>query len=271
MQDLVTFSDYVTFFISSVKKLLTLFWEQFALVVWNLFLIFFVEVLVNLQGILAILYIIWQTLGIYVAAVLLVLYLFDVTEDYARAQFKLPPRPELGVTWVNRGCAFAAILWPMSELFLYFGEIVDSFSFLSMLEHDYLRGIIFFISFAPFNNAIISIFVFRELIRRRGPDTKWFGQTAKYWIKHFVRYCWCFTFCIHIMIQLFMYIFIKFAVASGLEGSDQEQVALAFFFMMLALMVYGGICAILGLQPRFPLFHGACLVHCGRLKGSKGN
>lgn len=265
MEDLPRTFDLTT----SLKKFGTVIWDKYGSFLWNLFLILLLEIVVNLEGILSILFTIWQTIGFDILLFITVLYVADKIYIRLCDQFNVPGPAKYSVTWVDRGLAVIAIIWPMSELFMYFGEIVDSFDFLSMIEHDYLRGIIFFLSFAPFNNAIISILVFRELIRRRGPDTKWFGQYSKVWIKHFVRYHWCFAFCIHIMIQLFMYIFIKFAVASGLEGENQESVALCFFFMMLGLMVYAGISAILGVQCRFPLFHGACLLHCGRLKNSK--
>ena len=66
----------------------------------------------------------------------------------------------------------------------------------------------------------------------------------------------------------FMYIYIKFGIANGLDNYDQENISTVFFFVIFSFCVYGGICAILGIQPRFPLFHGACILHVGRLKNS---
>ena len=40
-------------------------------------------------------------------------------------------------------------------------------------------------------------------------------------------------------------------------------------FFAALIISYSGICALLGLRCRVPLFHGACIIHVGKLKNEK--
>lgn len=259
-------------------------WRNIGAYVVNFFLFILIELFTNFDGFIAILFTVYDTIGKKAALVLLCLYLADKTQEFFRKNVgnrgkkkKTSERsrylpsvesPDYRITWFDRGIAFLAVLWPLTQIFMFHLEIARSYEFLRYIEHEYLRGLIFFLTFTPFNNALITIFVFREVVRRRGPDTKWFGQYQKFWLKHFVRYLWCYASCLNTIIQIFMYTYIKFGVANGLDSYDQENISTVFFFVIFSFCIYGGICAILGIQPRFPLFHGACILHVGRLKNS---
>lgn len=271
----------ITTFLSAIKTWL---WEKIGAYVVNFFLVALIEIFWHFDGFIAIMFTIYDTVGKKAALVLFCLYLVDKFQEFRRSnkqnsvdgkkiakRNKVLPTVEntdYRITFFDRGVAFLAVLWPLTQVFMFHLEIVRNYEFLEYIEHEYLRGLIFFLTFTPFNNALITIFVFREVVRRRGPDTKWFGQYQKLWIKHFVRYLWCYACCLNTIIQLFMFGYIKLGVANGLDNYDQENISTVFFFTMFCFCVYGGICAILGLQPRFPLFHGACILHVGRLKNS---
>ena len=62
----------------------------------------------------------------------------------------------------------------------------------------------------------------------------------------------------------------KFLLPQGMSLLQQEVVSTAFFFMTAAVISYAGICALLGVRCRVPLFHGACTLHVGKLKDEKG-
>ena len=47
-----------------------------------------------------------------------------------------------------------------------------------------------------------------------------------------------------------------------------EAEAVSFFFLIAGVISYSGVCALLGLRSRLPLFHGACVLHVGKLKDS---
>lgn len=254
-------------------------WRNIGAYIVNFILFIFIEGFYHLDGFLAILYTIYDTIGVKIAGLLIGLYLLDKVLEFRagkevkekKSDKKLLQRVETSnypITWFDRGVAFLAVLWPLAQIFMFHLEIVRGYEFLRYLEHDYLRGLIFFLTFTPFNNGLITIYVFREVVRRRGPDTRWFGQYQKYWLKHFVRYHWCYASCLNTVLNMFMYVYIKFGIANGMDNYDQENVSTVFFFTIFSFCIYGGICAILGIQPRFPLFHGACIFHVGRLKKS---
>lgn len=257
-------------------------WRNIGAYIVNFILVLFIEIFTSFDGLIAILFTIYDTIGKKAAFVLLCLYLIDRIQEFIKTNINtnsqqkksgksfLPivENPDYRINLFDRGIAFLAILWPLTNIFMFHLEIVRGYEFLRYIEHEYLRGLIFFLTFTPFNNALITIFVFREVVRRRGPDTKWFGQYQKYWLKHFVRYLWCYASCLNTLIQIFMYSYIKFGVANGLDDFDQENISTVFFFVIFSFCMYGGICAIFGMQPRFPLFHGACVLHVGRLKKS---
>ena len=270
--------------ISLILVFLTFLWEKVGAYIANFVLVGLLEFFSHANGFVAIMYVIFNTIGKKAIAAFFILFIFDIfreineiliwdpnemvsLEEYELARF-FPPidHPDYKISYTERGLGFLAILWPLTQIFMYHLEIVRGYEFLSYIEHEYLRGLIFFLAFTPFNNAIITLYVFRELVRRRGPDTVWSGQYHKFWIKHFVRYMWGYASCLNTLIQLFMFVYLKFFIADGMDSYQQENVSTVFVGVGVALCFYGGLGPILGFQPRFPLFHGACRFHAGRLK-----
>ena len=127
----------------------------------------------------------------------------------------------------------------MGELFTYNPFIVRQYALLGYIDQNFLRGVSYFINLHPLNSTIFSFFVFREVIRRRGPDTKWFGETKKFWIKNIVRYHWCFAFCLNAIIQTYMYGVYKFLIPQGLPMAQQESMAIVSF-SIAALIIFDG-------------------------------
>ena len=196
-------------------------------------------------------------------------FFLDLTDTFLRKSTGAAPRSIYSVTWLDRGFALLAAAWAMGELFTYNPMIVRQYAILKYLDQNYLRGIAYFINLHPLNSTVFSFFIFREIIRRRGPDTKWFGETKKYWIKNIVRYHWCFAFCLNAVIQTFMYAVYKFLIPQGMAIPQQETLSLAFFCVSALVICYAGICAMLGLRCKVPLFHGACIIHVGKLKNEE--
>jgi|TARA_B110000008_G_C16921084_1_gene544781 hypothetical protein len=236
----------------------------------NYFIGLLLEFLINSEGFLVVIYTLATTLGVKTAILLSGCWCLDQIDIFLRKLTGEPPRDIYSLTWVDRGFAFLAAVWSMGELFAFFPAVVLEYNFLQEIYYHVLRGIGYFINLNEFNSTAFSFFIFREVVRRRGPDTQWFGDTKKYWIKNVVRYHWCFSFCLNTVLQIYMYTMYKFLLPGGMPLLQQEIVQTTFFFMLAAIICYAGICALLGLRCRVPLFHGACILHVGRLKNDKG-
>jgi len=232
------------------------------------FLFILLQFVTNYEGIIAVLYTIIVTIGIKAAFMLGSFFCVHQIEIFLRKVFAASPKATYSMTWVDRGFAFLAAVWAMGELFTFNPMVVMDFQFLQEIDRNFLRGIGFFINLHPLNSTIVSFIIFREVVRRRGPDTQWFGDTKKFWIKNIVRYHWCFAFCINTVVQVYMYCTYKFLIPQGMSAEQQEIAAVSFFFLIAGIISYSGICALLGLRSKLPLFHGACTLHVGKLKDS---
>ena len=196
-------------------------------------------------------------------------YGFDKIETFLQKRNGAAQKVPYSITWVDRGFALLASAWTMGELFTYNPMIVRQFFIFRYLDENFLRGIAYFINIHPLNSTVFGFFIFREVIRRRGPDTKWFGSTTDFWIKNFVRYHWCFAFCLNIVVQTYMYGIYKFLIPQGLALPQQETIALMAFIVIALVIFYSAICAILGIRCKVPVFHGACILHVGKLQDEK--
>ena len=245
---------------------------QIALIeIQNYLLLLLLEFVTQFDGFIAVFYTLMVTIGIKALIMLSFFFCLDQITSLLQKITGSPQKPFYSITWVDRGWAFLASVYAMGELFTYNPMIVSQIPFLEYLDENFLRGIGYFINLHPLNSTCFSFFIFREVIRRRGPDTKWFGETKKYWIKNLVRYHWCFSFCLNAMVQTYMYAIYKFLIPQGLMGPQQEVVAIVFFGLTALIIVYAGICALLGIRCRVPLFHGACIMHVGKLKDGTDN
>jgi hypothetical protein len=234
----------------------------------NYALFVLLQFVTNYEGLIAVVYTIVVTIGIKSAIMLSSFFCLDQIDSLSRKVLGAAPKSIYSVTWVDRGFAFLAAVWAMGELFTFNPMVVMDFPFLQEIDRNFLRGIGFFINLHPLNSTIVSFIIFREVVRRRGPDTQWFGDTKKYWIKNVVRYHWCFAFCINTIVQIYMYCTYKFLIPQGMSAEQQEIAAVSFFFLIAGVISYSGVCALLGLRSRLPLFHGACVLHVFKLKDS---
>jgi len=242
---------------------------NFLSILWNFFLVLLAELIYLLDAVWAVLYLISITIGYKLLIMFPLLYLYDISMEYFRKKAGLKPANPYALTALDRGIAFCAGIWPISEAFMFFQEIARSYPFTNYLNHNYFRGLVVMLSAAPLTSIILAFVVYGQIVRRIGPDTRWFGGRPKRWIKYQIRYHWCFSLCLHAVITLWIFCFLKFAVANGLKGDEQEVWASSFFFMFIGLSAYQMLCAIIGVKPRFPIFHRACVFNCGRQKGSK--
>jgi len=247
--------------------------KEFLYYFQNYLLGILLELIINFEGVAVVMYTLTITLGVKTVIMIGGCFCLDQIEIVSKKLTGAPPTPEsiYRLTWVDRGFAFLAAVWSMGELFAFFPAVVIDYDFLQEIDLNLLRGIGYFCNLNPYNSTVFSFFVFREVVRRRGPDTQWFGDTKKYWIKNFVRYHWCFSFCLNTALQIYMYTMYKFLLPQGMSLLQQEIVSVSFFFMIAVVICYAGICALLGLRCRVPLFHGACILHVGRLKKEKGS
>ena len=235
----------------------------------NYLCLILLEIVTNFDGTIAVLYTLVVTIGIKAVIMLLCCYIFDKIEAFLQKSTGLAPKPQYSITWVDRGWALLASAWTMGELFTYNPAIVRQFFVFRYLDENFLRGIAYFININPLNSTVFGFFIFREVIRRRGPDTKWFGSTTNLWIKNFVRYHWCFAFCLNIVVQTYMYAIYKFLIPQGLSMPQQETIALIGFIVIALIIFYSAMCAILGIRCKVPIFHGACILHVGKLQNEK--
>ena len=146
----------------------------------NYLILFLLEFVTNFDGFIAVLYTLGVTIGIKAMIMLGCFFGLDQIDTFLRKLTGSAPKDLYSVTWVDRGFAFLASAWTMGELFTYNPFIVRQYALLQYIDQNFLRGVSYFINLHPLNSTIFSFFVFREVIRRRGPDTKWFGETKKF-------------------------------------------------------------------------------------------
>jgi hypothetical protein len=171
------------------------------------------------------------------------------------------------VNLLDRGLALAGLVLPCAEFARFFPDTLKEFPTLYHFQIEYLTGLIMLLNLNELIVIFLQVFCFRELIRRRGPDTEWIGSTGKkIWIKYYIRYYWCYGFCITTLLE--PYNFIQVKVIELLQLPNWVE----YFFSNLAFVTVGGliihavIYALIGIPNKMPLFHGACEFHVGRPK-----
>lgn len=262
---------YFSWVIWSIKRKITFTFGtlNFLVIFWNFFMILIAEALYLTNAIFAVTYLIWITIGNKLVILFTVLLLWDKGWELFRNVTRKPQPHPYELTALDRGCAFCAGLWPLAEVFMFCQESVRGYVFTNYLNHEYFRGLVVLFSAAPPTTILIAFVVYNQIVRRIGKDTRWFGARPVFGIKYIVRYHWCFALCQHTITTLWIFCFLKFGVANGLKGDEQEVWITSFLFMNLALTAYQMLCAIIGVKCRFPIFHRACIFNCGRQKGSK--
>jgi hypothetical protein len=218
------------------------------------------------EQVIAIASLVYLTTGSKTLMALIVASIFDFVTLHTRRYLGFPEQHPYAITCVDRVWATLALVWNLSEVFMYFPDIVVDNDILAEVHVSYTMGLEYLFGAHEFMIVILSLLVFRQVIRRRGPDTKWYGPVKVYWIKHFVRYYWCCSTGICSVLNIVMFAYYKFFINAGLGYDEQEIFSLAVVYLISLVSLYLFMGIIIGKRARLPLFHGACVAHVGQLK-----
>jgi hypothetical protein len=167
----------------------------------------------------------------------------------------------------DRALALVGLIVPYVELCRIFSRPLKDYPWLLSFNRDYLAGIKMAMLYSPYTMMIWNLVVFREFIRRRGPDTVWFGSDRKkLWIKWFVRYYWCFGFCLASLEEPYNFFKTKVVDLLRLPSIYVDIMHETVCVVCGSLLIYNVICILIGIPSRLPLFHGACEFHVGKPK-----
>ena len=173
------------------------------------------------------------------------------------------------VGFLDRGLALTGLLVPYTQLCNMIGKqtLRMYLPSLMLFNSQYLGTIKVFILQNPWSLVAFNVVAFREIIRRRGPDTIWGGyETKRFSIKYFVRYYWCVGLCFSVLEE--PYTFFKQKFTELLEIPVEVYANLDFLVLgaLSVTLCYHVLCILIGITSRAPLFHGACEMHVGRPK-----
>jgi hypothetical protein len=169
------------------------------------------------------------------------------------------------VNLFDRGVALLGLIVPYVELCLIFKGPIKYFPWLMTFNRDYLALVKISILCSPYSLMVWNYFVFREFIRRRGPDTEWAGtDKKKYWIKYFIRYYWCFGFCLAALEEPYNFVNVKIIELLTIPPWLHGVFELVPFLIFVSLIGYSILCILIGVTSKIPLFHGACEFHAGK-------
>ena len=254
-----------------LKSLETL--KSFLLNIWTKYLsyqffgliLFLLSIQEELIKIAAVLYVLGINLIPPVAA-LIVLYILS--------NFVVPSKkPITDATNVNlfdRAAAISGLILPCAEFSRFFPNEIKQWPALYNFQVEYLTGLIMLLNLNELIVILLQVFCFRELIRRRGPDTEWVGATGKdYWVKYFVRYYWCYGFCLTTVLEPYNFVQSKVIELLQLPGWVDTFFTELAFYTLGALILHAVIYALIGIPNKMPLLHGACEFHVGRPKKIK--
>ena len=170
----------------------------------------------------------------------------------------------------DRALAFLGLLVPYVELAHLFPKQLAAYPELTQFINQFVGGIRLVIEYNPYLILVWNFLVFRELIRRRGPDTVWAGlDKKKYWIKWFIRYYWCYGFCLTSLIEPYNFINSKIFDLLVMSPWFSQSVTYFVFYVTGALLLYGAIGILVGVPNYVPLLHGACVFHVGKPKADR--
>ena len=186
-------------------------------------------------------------------------------ESYVIPSKKHPSDPT-DIRLFERLAAAFGLLLPTAEFVRYFIQDVNKYDTYQLLPYGLLANFIIFLQFNQLIIMLTQITCFREVIRRKGPDTVWKGRYRKIWIKNFVRYYWCYGFCLTSLLEPYNFFRTKvlslFAIPREVLTQFQHLVFFSVSFCIIAALV--GI--MFGTHTKIPLIHGACVFHIGRQK-----
>jgi hypothetical protein len=253
-----------TALLSAAELYLQNLWNRWGITILTWVALFLCSVGEELIKVLAILYVIGSNL---LPPVLALLVAYALSNFVIKSQKKASD--PTNVNLFDRGLALMGLVLPCAEFARYFPQEIKSIPILHQLQVEYLTGLIMFLNLNQIIVLFVQVFCFRELIRRRGPDTEWSGSTGKkVWIKYFIRYYWCYGFCLTTMLEPYNFMQIKLITLLDLPRWVNLCISQGAFYISGALLIHAIIHALIGVPNRMPLFHGACEFHVGRPKKS---
>jgi hypothetical protein len=123
---------------------------------------------------------------------------------------KKPITDATNVKLFYRGLAISGLILPCAEFARFFPDEIKQWPVLDHFQVEYLTGLIMLLNVNELFVILLQVFCFRELIRRRGPDTEWVGSDGKQiWVKYFIRYYWCYGFCLTTLLEPYNFIQMK--------------------------------------------------------------
>lgn len=248
--------------IETVKLGLQNLWNQYVSYQFLGLILFLFSIQEELLKIFAIFFVIGAN---FFPPVLALAVLYTLSNFVLKSQKKVTD--PTNVNLFDRGLAIAGLILPCAEFSRYFPQEIKQFPMLYQFQLDYLTGLIMFLNLNEIVVILLQVFCFRELIRRRGPDTEWSGSTGKkIWIKYFIRYYWCYGFCLTTILEPYNFIQVKLITLLNLPPWVSTCISEGAFYLLGFLIIHAIIYALIGLPNKLPLFHGACEFHVGRPK-----
>jgi hypothetical protein len=246
--------------------------KTFLLNVWNKYIsyhcfgviLFLLSIQEELIKFTAILYVLGVNLFPPVAALSVLYFLSNFL-----IKSKKPITDATNVNLFDRGFALSGLILPCAEFSRFFPNEIKQWPVLYHFQVEYLTGLIMLLNLNELFVILLQVVCFRELIRRRGPDTEWIGAGAgqqKVWVKYFIRYYWCYGFCVTTLLEPFNFIKMKVIELLQLPNWIDTFFNELAFYTLGCVIVHAIIYALIGIPNKMPLLHGACEFHVGRPK-----
>jgi hypothetical protein len=237
-------------------------WQKYISYQFFGFLLFLLSVQDELLKLTAILYI----LGVNLFPPLTALVVLYFLSNFVIKSKKLVT-DSTNVSLFDRGVALGGLILPCAEFARFFPAQVKQWPVFYNFQVEYLTGLMMLLNINELMVVLLQVFCFRELIRRRGPDTEWTGPTGqKVWVKYFVRYYWCYGFCLTTLLEPYNFIQTKVVDLFLFPVWVETVCTMGAFYLIGSLILHAVLYALIGIPNKMPLLHGACEFHVGRPK-----
>jgi hypothetical protein len=239
-------------------------WNKYILYHFFGLILFLLSIQEEVIKVAAILYVV----GVNLFAPLAALIVLSFVSNFL-IKSKKPVTDATNVNLFDRGFALAGLILPCAEFSRFFPNEMKQWPELYWFQVEYLTGLIMLLNINQLIVILLQVFCFRELIRRRGPDTEWVGSTGKnMWVKYFIRYYWCYGFCLTTLLEPYNFIQMKVIELLQLPSWVDTFFTQVAFYTLGCLIAHAIIYALIGIPNKMPVLHGACEFHVGRPKKS---
>lgn len=196
-----------------------------------------------------------------------VIYAVLYVLSYYLIKSNKPDSDATNVNLLDRAYAFMGFIVPLAEYTNYFPAEMNDYPFIRDFQAHYLTGITLLLNSNQFIPLIMQILCFREIIRRRGPDTEWSGpRTNRLWIKYYIRYYWCYGFLIVSLLEPYCFMQRKVIELFDFPYWLDAAISQTCFYFFSALLIHGLFFMLIGQPNYMPVFHDACEFHVGKPK-----